>query len=51
MLEGWYPSILNFCKFIEYHENSIEDVILTLPKCEDICSNKVSEFIKRKKNK
>ena len=45
MLEGWYPSILNFCKFIEYHENSIEDGILTLPKCEDFYSNKVLEFI------
>ena len=48
MLEGGYPSILNFCKFIEYHENSIEDVILTLPKCEDFYSNKVLEFIKEK---
>ena len=49
MLEGWYPSIGNFCKFIEYHENFIENVILTLPKCKDFYSNKVLEFIKEKK--
>ena len=51
MLEGWYPSRLNFWKFIEYHENSIEDVILTLSKCEDFYSNKVLEFIKEKRTR